>query len=439
MAIVPESLDYVAADAYVASINEWRAGWPVVASGAIGYGSGLGLIMITAGLFMVPMREDLGWTTSQLAVAPIVQLMSALLAPLAGYLVERWGAQAVAAAGLFGVGLGFLCMAILPSSLLILYAISFVLGLAAPLTGVVPFTSGVAAWFQRNLGTAVGVTLNGVSLLALPVIPLTSFVIAEYGWRYGYVALAAVVLGIGLPSVLIGFKERGRAHQRHQPNALMAEGKNIREVIKSLKFWALLIAFTFATFSLGGYMTHLAPILREKDYGVAQVASLAMLFAVSISVGRLVGGVLIDRYWPNAVASVLLVVAAMGGMALLYTPADQAMIPLALSTLLLGLAHGAEGDFIAFFFAKEFGMRSFTKIYSFAVVPIGISTAAGSFVFARLFDISESYNLAIVAGAAGYFLSGLTILGIGIVERMRPALLKRPPYDGATNLARSDV
>src|SRR5262245_57845564 len=76
--------------------SEWRAGWRVLLSAAVGVGVGTPAVINTAGLFVVPMQQEFGWSRSALAIGPIVGLISSCLSPLGGWLIDRYGARPLA-------------------------------------------------------------------------------------------------------------------------------------------------------------------------------------------------------------------------------------------------------------------------------------------------------------------------------------------------------
>lgn len=108
---------------------EWSRGWPILFAASAGYGMSGGLFSLTAGLFINPMRNEFGWTMSQVAIAPYVHLLIALMMPLGGMVINRVGPRPVAIFGVLLFTAGYIALAILPLSLVLLYAIVGCMGL----------------------------------------------------------------------------------------------------------------------------------------------------------------------------------------------------------------------------------------------------------------------------------------------------------------------
>src|SRR3546814_16064469 len=94
--------------------REWRQGWPVVLSGLLGYGCGSSFFLIASSLFIAPMQADLGWSVKALTIMPIVVFLLAICNPVAGLLLDRWGARPVVVVGLILYAAGTIGLAVAP-------------------------------------------------------------------------------------------------------------------------------------------------------------------------------------------------------------------------------------------------------------------------------------------------------------------------------------
>ncbi|MEX1148299.1 MAG: MFS transporter, partial [Sphingomonadales bacterium] len=226
------------------SFAEWRVGWTVVFAGCVGTGTGYGMFLMSAGLFIKPMQDELGWSTSTIAIAPMVLVIAALLSPLGGVIIDRFGARRVAITGLSLFVLAYIIMGLVAMSPWTLYLMVALFGMIGPLSGPAVFTKGVAGWFRHSMGTAFGLTMSGVSLVALFSLPLVAYIIDNFGWRAGYLGLAGIVFLLGLPSVLALFRERAQPLAPLARPGAPAEGVPLRQALKDRRFWLYLTAFT---------------------------------------------------------------------------------------------------------------------------------------------------------------------------------------------------
>ncbi|QIB66899.1 MFS transporter [Kineobactrum salinum] len=270
--------------------EEWRRGWPVILAGLLGYGSASGFFIIASSLFIAPMQAELGWSAKQLTFLPIVVFLLAVFNPVAGILTDRWGARRIVIVGLCLYSIGVVGMAITPAKPYYLYAIAAFIGITAPLSSVSPVVKGVAGWFRLSSGTAFGLTLSGVSFISLIGMPLINYAIHSFGWRSGYMVFAGLSLVIGLPAVVLGFREHPQACSAPASSHPVLGGTHWREALRSTRFWSLFLALFLTSAALGGFLGHLQPILALKDFAVAQATILGVVYAVSVLLGRLVGG-----------------------------------------------------------------------------------------------------------------------------------------------------
>ena len=83
----------------VTAAQEWRSSWPLVLAASVGF-SFFSVMLAGAGLFMVPLREEFGWSRTLLSTGPsIAMVMTALLSPFFGVLVDRFGSRRMAIPG----------------------------------------------------------------------------------------------------------------------------------------------------------------------------------------------------------------------------------------------------------------------------------------------------------------------------------------------------
>lgn len=405
------------------ALSEWRKGWPVVLGAGLGFGTGGGMVLLLAGLFIKPMKEALGWSTSAVAIAPIVTLVWALAYPFAGRIIDRIGSRRAAIVGAGGLAICAALLGVAPVSPAMLYTLAAFIGLFASLTSVPTYARGVATWFGSGVGLALGVTLSGSALVTTFATPFTGTMIADHGWRAGYLTLAGIVALVGLPLILLFYREKpgtGRATDDAPGSGLASgpvSGLTVGEAVRDGRFWGYLVAFSLACVPLGGFVGHLQPMLAQKGFALATALSMGVLYGLAISVGKIVAGLLFDRIWPFAVAAGITILAGLGAVALSHVGAATPLPLLAGILFLIGTGQGAEADFIAFFTLRSFGMRAFATIVGVLAMMSTLGLAAGGFLFARLADSDGNYDAACLIGAVCLLVSGAIILATGLGDR----------------------
>jgi MFS family permease len=395
---------------------EWKKGWPVVLSGAVGFGCGSSLFNMAAGLFIKPMQADLGWSIKALTIMPIVVVVMALCNPLIGAVVDRWGARPVVISGLLLSAIGTVGLAVSPTTPIFFYTWAVFLGIVAPFTSSGPITKAVASWFSLSPGTAFGITMSGVSFVALAGIPLISFVIQSFGWRGGYLVFALIAVLVGLPAVLLGFREKKSASSPSSISRSAQPGVHWREALGDMRFWILLMAFFISSLPLGGFLGHLQPILATKQFPIVEATFLGMVFAFSVLIGRVVGGFLLDRFWDGFVAFVLLALPALGAAILIGAGLETPLPIMIAIVLLIGMGQGAEADFVAYFSLRLFGLRSYSTLVGLNAMIVGFGLALGGIGFAAMADAYGDYSLAMGAGSACFFIAAVLFLAVRLIQ-----------------------
>ncbi len=398
------------------SLAEWRTGWKVVFSGCVGTGTGYGMFLMSAGLFIKPMQDELGWSTSTIAIAPMVLVIAALLSPLGGAIIDRFGARRVAITGLSLFGLAYIAMDLMPMHLSTLYLMVGVFGIIGPLSGPAVFTKGVAGWFRHSMGAAFGMTMSGVSFVALLSLPLVAHIIERFGWRAGYLGLAGIVFVLGLPTVITLFRERKKVLAPQPLLDAPAEGVPLRDALKDRRFWLYLTAFTVAAMPMGAFMTHIQPLMMNKGFDTLNAANYGVVYALGISVGRVTVGMLLDRFWASGVASVCFAVPAVGALYLSGLGFDSNAWLLFVAVLSLGLSHGAEADFLAYFTTRLFGLKAYSTIFGIQAMTTALGLAVGGIVFSALFDYFLNYVFASQLASLFYMVAAILVLMAGFYD-----------------------
>lgn len=405
---------------------EWQRGWRVVAASAAAIGTGAALYQYVSSLFVVPVQHAFGWSRGEIATGAAIGLIGSLTAPLVGYLADRWGVRRVTPVSIVGLALAFVGMSLMNGSYWQFVLCSFAIGLAAPGTTGLVYTRIVNGWFDRAKGQALGVMASGVSLGALMLTPVVGWAIANWGFRGGYLSLAVLTLGIGLPAVLIGVRPAPtdvvpadvEAEEADTPElaatmAVLAQSSlTWRAALRTRGFWMLALGMVLVNAPSTGILTQLDPMLSGKGVSAGLIAFYIALFSVSVLIGRIGVGMLFDRMNARRVAAIVTLGGAVGAL-LLRSPAPNVAIPLAI--VLVGLLQGSETDVLAWFVSRLFGLAHYSAIYGALVLASLLGTAGGVVGFGRLYDYSQSYDIAL-AGAA------LMLAGAAVTYMLLPKI-----------------
>jgi MFS family permease len=421
--------------------GEFRRGWPIVTAAMFGIALGLSpMPFYTIGIFAPILAQEFHWTFAQIFAGITCTTAAVIVAsPAVGFAADRFGVRPVALTSVALFGLCFMGLSLGTGSLPLYYVTWLVIALLGAGTLPITWTRAVNNGFQSGKGLALGFSLLGTGLFGYLIKPLAAWFITEFGWRGAYVAIGALPLLIALPIGLKFFRDPGQGlvDPRHRLAAsrLQAErtpGLTMRETLSEWRFWLIGGCFVALAFAVGGLIPNMENILKLSGFVHGDIVRLTSLIGLSVIVGRVLGGWLIDRFWAPAVAAVLLGAPAAACLILAAPGLDyrSAMLSIAL----IGLAAGAEYDLLAFIVARYFGMKSYGGIYGALYSCFALGAGVGPVVFGANFDRTHGYAESLHLAAGLFLLPALLLLLLGRYRKFVGAEPASAPANGTQPL-----
>jgi MFS family permease len=391
--------------------DEARLGWRALLAAAVGLAFGLNSIpFYSLGVFARPLIAEFGWTRAEFQGALAAMMVGTVVSAWAvGGLLDRYGTRRVALASQIGLALGLAGLTLAGPSARSWLAAWFVMAVLGIGTSAITWTRGIAAWFERGRGFALGLGLTSTGLMAFLLPPVVTWLIGEHGWRTAYLVLAASVLVVGLPTVALLFREPPEAVLRRTFGG--GVGLTLGEALRGRRFWLLIAAFMLVAGTVAGLLLNLVPLLIDRGLTPASAAWYASLVGLNVVLGRLVVGAMLDRFWAPGVGAVVLSIPALS-CAVLASGTGEAWL-LGLAAALIGFAAGAEFDLIAYLCTRYFGMRAYGRIYAWQWAAFSLAAGAGPALFGLAFDRAGHYGPALWGGAAALLGGGLLLLALG--------------------------
>ncbi len=387
--------------------------WKIVLACALGVGAGTtGIPFYTIGLFVAPLEAEFGWSRAAIQAWLSILLFSAIVfVPASGWLMDRFGVRRVALPALAAVGIGFILQGLLTRSLFGFYTSALLLSAVGAGTSPLTWTRAINGWFRKQRGIALGLSLSGTGAAAFLVPVLVGKVLDSADWRMAYVVIGVLPLLV-LPLVYAMLREPlaslGATASGTPSNT---PGLTLREALSNYRFWVIAVAFFLISAGISGSISNLVPLLKDNGLSSAEAGSIAGLIGLSVIAGRILAGFALDRFWAPAVAAVMLATPAASAWILGQNDVAIDLVPVA--AVLLGLAAGAEFDFIAYLTSRYFGLAHYGKIYGLQYAVFSAGAAMSPPVFGWVYDTAGSYSAAFtfvsvlfVAGAAALLFLG---------------------------------
>lgn len=197
------------------------------------------------------------------------------------------------------------------------------------------------------------------------------------------------------------------------PEAASLPGLTLNEAFKDYRFWILMSAFLMLGAAASGIIVNTVNILLDKGYEMGAATSRLTgvgLIGLSVIVGRLVGGFLVDYIWAPLIGFVFMGVPAIGCLILM---GDASIGMNALAIILVGVAAGVEFDLMAYYVSRYLGMRAYGRIYSFLYVAFGVGSGTSPAIFNTIRGEAINYNTSLTVTMYAFIIGATLLLFLG--------------------------
>lgn len=379
------------------------AGWAVAAAAFVGVMTSFApIVPYTFSLFLNPLHAAFGWQREAIGgTFALAAITVALVSPGIGMLLDRFAPRRIILPSILIFALALASLSRLGPHISQFYLTFFVLGLVANGTAQFAYTRTMLTWFRRRRGFALALILTGSGVGSIFIPPITQWMIEHHGWRSAYVLLGGIaLLGFPLTALLV----RNRPAAPIYGDQLPASGVTVGAALRNVAFWVMAAITILSAFSENGLVTNMAAILVEHGVtGSSAALALSVRGGAGI-IARLCVGLLIDRFSPQRIQTLILIIAALGTLILGFAGTTTAAL---LGAALLGIGLGSEADVAPYLLARYFGRKHFSVLYGLTWTAYAIGGGTGPVVVGHLYDRAGSYEpriivgLAVVAFAAG--------------------------------------
>ena len=393
---------------------ESRQGWYAVVGTFFILLTGFGSTY-SFGTFFAPLQDEFGASRAAISVAfsmAILVLFS--VGPVSGTIADRFGPRMLVAGGAALVGLGMIAAS--QAQALWHVQTAFAVGIGGGVgLAYVPAVGAVQKWFDRRRGLASGIAVSGIGAGTLLVPPFAALLIAQLDWRPSFLVVGAIVIGVGGAAGLLVTSPnqdlRG-PRIRQEPNRSI----QLSSAIRSRPFLLLFTGFLLASFGQFTPIAHLVPYAEDRGISPQTAATLLSLLGIGSAFGRFAIGAAADRIgrWRGLGLSF----AGVGVSCLLWLIADE-MVGLGVFAVLVGTFWGGSVALAPSVMADYFGTRAVSGIIGVLYAGVGLGALAGPVLAGVIFDLWESYTVAILFSIAAPVLGAASVLSAEAPERWR--------------------
>ncbi len=374
-------------------------GWAILGAAGSAYLVRNAAASLTLAVFMVPVADELGWSRTLIAgAASVGGLAASVASPIAGWLVDRYGARLVLGVSVLILGLSTISLAwaTVPFAFYIAYGTGRVM-FSSPIQ--IGATVVVSRWFVRRRGRAQGLLFaaHSAGMTAFPLIAAVT--IYAYGWRQAWVVLGLMVWGVAIVPVWLlivqrpedmGLKPDGTdAASDTAPDGGSLQPAEpawtLREAMRCPALWLLAVAVGSLFLVQAGTNIHQAAYFRDRGLSAGIAAAGLSLNAIFAGIGGVVWGWMSERVPVRyAFAAVALVMAVSSALFLSVSSSNEALAVAAL----FGFSLGGIVVLPSVAFADYFGRSSLGTIRGVTEPFASLGQAVGAVLSGAIYDVT---------------------------------------------------
>lgn len=350
------------------------------------------------GVFNVALLDAFGWSRGATAgIFSVVLVVDAVLSPVVGYLLDRYGTRRIALTGCFALAIGLLVSSQVTALWQLYISFGLILAVGFTFAGMVPHVFLISEWFSSNRASAIGFVYAGTGVGLLVLAPLSAWLIGGYGWDRALQIYAAAVFFVLLPLVWVCYQHGPHGERLRARGAdKRAEGPqwSAKLALQSLQFWLLFIARVAAASGTTVIVTHQVAHVVDVGFSNLLAASVFGLAGITSSFGRVVFGFIADRLSKQAAYTLNIAMTIVGVGALMILSDPSQVWLLYVYVVFFGIGFGSRAVIFSALTADIFSGKGFGAILGYSTVAVGVGGALGSWLGGVLYDLTGSYIVA---------------------------------------------
>ncbi len=383
----------------------------------------LALSMVSAtrasiGLAMPSLEAEMGWSRSFISTVVAWALISmAIMSPLIGNLLDKFGPRRILLAGLIVTAGALVAASRATEPWMMLVAYSLFAGIGFGIVSKNVASATIARHFEQNRGLAVGVANAGSTAGHIALLPVMAIILATFGWRWGYLFLAAVcvvlipvVLGLIRPGAHPAAVRRGRpAIDDAVPVGL---GARLKVLFANRTFLALLGSYTICGFTATGMIdTHFLPYAVACGIPIVVGATAYGVLAAFNMGGMALAGYLADRINRPRLLAFIYIMRGLSYIILLMVPLYDPNL-IWVFAVIFGLFDYSTIPVTTSIVATHVGLRTIGLSLGVLAMFHAAGGALGAFLGGVLYDAFSKYDWVWISAIALALLAGLLVLTI---------------------------
>ena len=392
-----------------------RRGWIIVGAICVTMFFIWGAINSSA-VFFVPVLKYFGWTRAKFSTAlSIGWVTGGAAGPVIGWLADRVNPKKMMIVGATITGILWVLLS-RATSFGEFFSVNALFGICVGASTTIPCSLIIASWFERQRGLAIGIAFAAAPIGGAGITPIVNHIIVSEGWRAGYLALGLPIVFIVVPMIYFivrpanasdGGSSSAPASEGHAPAPVQLPGFELGQAARTRSFW-LISGIQLLVGGTLGMGAHYVAYLTGVGYSPHFAAQVLSMYLLMTTVGALLGGPFADRSGARTAMTATCILAAIGCVGLLNVAHG---LGLAVNIIAGGFALGALGVQMPLVIIESLGVKRFGSLMGVTGVFYTIGAAISPIATGRIFDVTGSYAIAIIAFIVMLSTSAVALLG----------------------------
>ena len=355
----------------------------------------------TIGLLVKPWEAEFGWDRAAVSLtASVGFVVYGVAQALSGRWADRTGPRVIFAGSMALLGVGTLAVSSIVSlwqayavfGVMIMVAVG---GASSPTSAVM-----VARWFTARRGLALGVVAGGSAAGQFVILPVMASLTEAVGWRTAFLWLGAGILLIALPVVLFLLRDDPKrpAGAAGAAAALAGSPMPLAQILRHANFWWLALSFFVCGVTTAGLIdTHFIP--HAQDHHVSAVTAAAAFGVLSLvnMVFTTLSGAVSDRLGYTRLLGWIYAGRAVTLVFLVFARDPASLFVFAVAFGIVDFSTVAPTTALS---TIIFGRRSAGTVFGLVALSHQLGSAFGSYAGGLLHDLTGSYTMFFLVGAA---------------------------------------
>ena len=372
-------------------------GYVIVLSGIIMCVGPSALALSCAGIFYTPVSAELGVGKGGFALyMTVMYLTIALFLPFAGKLFAAKDARVCLTGAVLCVGGALMAMSAF-TAVWQFYIAGVFLGFGITFLMFIAVPTLLDRWFKERVGFFVGISMAFTGIGGVIFNPIGGWLIADYGWRAGYLTFGIIALALALPFTifairsspsdkgLIPYGAEAAGDSDGKQAKVAIEGVSLKNAMWTPAFFlvALFAGCADLVTCIYNYLPSYIGSLSLSDAVPTLVATIASAVMLGQAIGKISMGALADKSIKGGL--VFGVACGLVGVSILFLIPHNAPIVL-VAAFLYGLYYANGSVYIPLLTRSVFGSIDYSLIYSRVSVFANLCLAFGSSLWGFVID-----------------------------------------------------